>query len=250
MKNGSKVLAAALTCMALLTPVAAMAATTGAVAVPEPSLINEQAWNVSDITAIEATYATDRVAVLPSTNDKIVLKEYLTEHNASYHATTEVNGSTLNIHLGARPSVSYVSRIEIYVPDIMSGTVNVNTTSGKIEINRYNGALDATASSGKIEVIDSAIRGYLSTTSGAIEASLTGLTGDLAATASSGSVTANIAASIDFKINAGSDTGKVANNFSDTFDTSSKSVTGAWGSNPANTITLRSSSSTVTINAK
>lgn len=250
MKYVNKVFIAVLTCAVLIMPGTAMAAATETTAYPEPSLINEQEWDVTGITSIEAVYAADRVAVLPSTNEKIVLKEYLTENNASYYAAAEVDGSTLKIELGARPSGSYISRIEIYVPDTISGTVKVNTASGKIEINGYHGTLDATASSGKIEVIDSAISGCLSTASGAIEVSLTGLKGDLSAASGSGKVTAHIAASIDFIINASSTTGKADNNFSNTFDTSEKSVTGSWGSNPAYTITLSSNSSSVTINAK
>lgn len=115
--------------------------------------INTQEWAVSEITTIEATSATDRVSIPPGSNDKIMRKECLAEHDPSYYAAAKINGTTLTIRLGARPSVSYMPYIEIYVPNNFSGIVKTVTTSGKIEVIHSTISGRAASNSGAVEIL-------------------------------------------------------------------------------------------------
>lgn len=83
----------------------------------EMPVIRTREWDSSEFLAMEAYYQTDRVYILPSTTNKVVLKEYLIEDKSDYYASTEIKNDVLTICAGRRPKGIYNSYIELYVPN-------------------------------------------------------------------------------------------------------------------------------------
>lgn len=274
-------------CMAIVVPTTAFAKEGGNSNTQEPELINTQEWSINGLTAINIVYESDLVKILPSSSDKIILKEYLTENDSAYYATSTIKDAMLNIKLGSRPTTSYESRIEIYMPADFKGSTNIdvktglievgnissscvaaNSTSGLITINNYTGILNCVtksgivtinnysgdlncyANTGIVKINECVVQGKIQTESGGIDLQLNGINGDLEAISGTGSLTAKILDSIDFNISASTVTGRVTNNFSNAFSTTEKTITGSWGETPINTITLKTNSGFVKIGKK
>ena len=118
----------------------------------EIPMINTREWDGSELLAIEAYYETDNVYVLPSTTNKIILKEYLTEDKSDYYASAEIKNDVLSIRSGDRPAANYESYIEIYVPNDLLDHVKVETVSGAIKVDNYAGVITLSTTNGEIYI--------------------------------------------------------------------------------------------------
>lgn len=264
-------LAAALCCVMMAAPVTvlAKAAENADMNPMRPELIHTQEWQAGTVAAIHAVYDSDIVRIMPGSSDKIILKEYLTEDRERYYATADIRDSTLHIKMGERPNHSYHSRIELLIPasftgtsridvttgiikvgDVTSGKVIVNTTNGLIEVSGYSGIVDCKTETGIITLEECTLEGSLYSESGHIDMDLNGLTGDLTVISDTGLLRADISGTIDFKIEAETETGWVTNHFSDDFSVTEKTISGSWGKNPQNTITLKTNNGFVNVKKK
>lgn len=216
-------------------------------------LINTKQWDVNGIVEIEVTYVTDEVRLLQSSTKEIVLKEYLSEDSAEYHAITSMKNSKLKIDRGERPapsSTGYISYIEIHVPANFNGIVKLRTESGNIDVTNYKGKIDCLTSTGLITVSDSNICGSLKSNNGIIELGIDNIIGNLDAHSDTGDIVANISKSVSFKIQAETKTGATTNSFSDSLTTSDRFITGKCGTNVTNKISLSSNSGNIEIAQK
>lgn len=143
----------ALCCALLLVPMFGMTASAATVTAV---LVNTQEWAASGVNNITVNYTSDKVYVLPSPTNQIILKEYSSHDRTAYYARTTNSGGTLNIQAGSRPSGQFSFYAEIYVPTNYAGTLNVTTTSGMIiaqpTANMSIGNVNLTANTGHIDV--------------------------------------------------------------------------------------------------
>lgn len=230
---------------------------------PEPynvKTVNTRQWTVSGITSIEAIYGSDRISLFPSQTQEIILKEYMSEDNASYYAKTSISGSALKIQTGARPVSSpngFVSYVELYIPAGFNGTVDARAENGMISIcgisaskvtaqlengqigvSNFSGALDCKVQNGGVQVSESDVKGAFRTENGHIDLSLRKILGDITADAENGAIIAALPKADSFNIEASTQTGDIINDFSTDWSvTGSKaegcSLSGAWGNAPS-----------------
>ena len=138
------------------------------------TLVNTLTFDSSIIAELQADYDADDITVLKGAAGEIIIKEYMSEDKRAYYAKTRCKEGKLFITEGRRPlSKSFVSRIEIYLPDDYIGTLDLHTTSGKIksDFDFHFDAFKANTTSGSIEVANLyALKLDLVTTSGSIQA--------------------------------------------------------------------------------
>lgn len=101
------------------------------------TLCSTYSYDPSSIDDIVLSYGNDNVNVYASSDDTITIKEYMSQDDPSYHATDTLDGNTLSITMGQRPSSDpyFSSYVDIYVPISYHGSLSVTTTSGLVTIN-------------------------------------------------------------------------------------------------------------------
>lgn len=233
-------------------------------------LINAKEWAVSDITEIQVNYYTDYVKVMPSENQNIILKEYLSENASQYYAQTSITDSVLRIDSGERPDdKSYISNIEIYIPAEFTGTISLATTTGTLEVENLtaaklilksqtgginvsnsSGHFDCEAATGSITIQDGSVWGSFTSTTGSVKIASSQITGDITANSRTGSIKAMLSQETPFSISASTKTGAINNNFSDTWSITDHVLVGTWGTDPTIAISLTTATGTVDIGAK
>ena len=231
----------------------------------EIPLVNTKEWDSSAFSTLEAYYKTDNVYILPSTTDKIILKEYSTENQSDYYARTEIKNNALIIRPGDRPAVSYSSYIEIYIPDAALDCVKIEMTSGNIMLDNFTGTVALSTVSGCIDVFDSSITGNINTTSGCIDicnSDMAGnintvsgeigllprtVSGDLYVNSHSGSISADFPSSICCNLTAKTVTGKLEGFYFFGKSRNKKEFSKAIGKDPKSTVTLKTISGFITI---
>lgn len=119
-------------------------------------LINTQEWDVKDISNINVKYTSDKVYILPTDGDKVILKEYCSSNHSDYYAVTSSEYGTLSIQKGNRPSEAFSFYAEIYIPSDCIDILSVDTTSGAITAQPSNnlkvGDIKFISDSGYIDV--------------------------------------------------------------------------------------------------
>lgn len=159
-------------------------------------LVNLQVFDASDIDALNVSYSSDEIEILPATGNELVLEEYMTRNDESYKATTALNGGTLSIRAGERPFAigmwGFSSRIKLYLPQNWGADVRIENTSGKVEaeVSLNFNSLTVKNTSGSIKLYQVEATGdiHLENTSGSIKADLLRAGGSVILSASSGSV--------------------------------------------------------------
>ena len=214
----------------------------------EIPVINIREWDSSEFLAMEAYYETDRVYILPSTTNKVVLKEYLTEDKSDYSASTEIKNDVLTICAGSRPTGTYNSYIELYVPNRILDNIKVETVSGTITIKDYIGVVALSTISGRINIFDSNIAGNVNTVSGSIGLYPSDMLGDFYVSSHSGEISAIFPISISYNIKAETTTGKIKGSYFDTQSKKEKEFSGIVGENAKITIMLKTISADIEIN--
>ncbi len=214
----------------------------------EIPVINTREWDSSEFLAMKAYYETDRIYILPSTTNKVVLKEYLTEDKSDYYASTEIKNDVLTICAGSRPTGTYNSYIELYVPNRIFDNIKVETVSGTITVKNYTGVVALSTISGRINIFDSNIAGNVNTVSGSIGLYPSEMLGDLYVNSHSGEISAIFPTSISYNIKAETTAGKIKGSYFNTQSKEEKEISRIVGSNPKLTVTLKTISANIEIN--
>jgi len=149
-------------------------------------LVNSQVIEMDLSKSLSILYDSDNIVLLESNDNNLVLKEYMTRNRAKYYAEITNSGNGITIHSGKRPWLIR-TRIEVYIPRILtnnlivnlrSGNITVNNistedicielSSGNIMLNNCQGKLNITNRSGNIEVSNFIGEGTINVKSGNI----------------------------------------------------------------------------------
>ena len=206
--------------------------------------VNIQEFDLKDINDIVISYKSGNVTLLKSSNDSLVIKEYLSKDNKMYYARIRSSDKKLSVKAGRRPIAllfdTFTSRIEVYIP-VSNRTLTVRTTSGKIEGNDeyVSSTVNMESSSGTISINSiKAMRVNLKTISGSIRCkkvngntslytdngsiNLLKLYGNVLARTSNGNIKlGSVSGNIDAKVFSGCFNGTITENSGDVSITSS-----------------------------
>lgn len=180
----------------------------------EPELANRQVFNADDFDTLVVDYNSESITFLPSSNNEIVLEEYMSEWNDNMLAKISTGGNTLSIQAGERKKfvTMWNATIKVYLPTQWEGSLQAEANSGSLRCEQ-----DLT-----LENL------LLTTTSGSIRMAGLDVKGTVGMSASSGSISANditAGGAVTLKSNSGSvNVGKMTAQ-AITADTSSGSIT-------------------------
>lgn len=153
---------------------------------------NELTFELDSISEISIAYDDEDVTFFNSENDRLIIKEYMSENKKSYHAKVNKTDNYIHISEGGKPVIknNFYRYIEVYLPESYKQTLTVGTTDGKINLSGIDidlEMLDVSTTSGVIEINNAAASCInLTTTSGSIECER--LEGNVNYTATSGSI--------------------------------------------------------------
>ncbi len=159
-------------------------------------LVNDRTYDADKIDDINITFTYDEIVILKNSSDKIRVAEYMSRTPAEDElAQVSTDNTSFNIHAGRRELFGWFmnqnSKVEVYLPEGYEGSLDIETTSGSVEV-KENVALtnvDVSSSSGSIrfnEILAKEIN--LSSTSGSTRGSLLEAEGDITIQSSSGSI--------------------------------------------------------------
>lgn len=147
----------------------------------EGQQVHELSFSLEGITSVTLSYDEEPITFLEGTGDQLVVREYMTQDKAEYHAKVTEKGASIQIQEGGKPLLQgdFSRWIEVYLPASYGETLTVTTTDGAIDL---TGAalqlrelrVDSTA--GQVQVRKAAAQTMtLSTTQGQLDlADLTG----------------------------------------------------------------------------
>ena len=159
----------------------------------EGQQVHELSFSLEGITSVTLSYDEEPITFLAGTGDQLVVREYMTQDKAEYHAKVTEKGTSIQIQEGGKPLLQgdFSRWIEVYLPASYGESLTVTTTDGAIDL---TGAalqlrelrVDSTA--GLVQVGTAAAgTANLSTTQGRLE--LADLTGDeITLTTTNGSI--------------------------------------------------------------
>lgn len=213
-------------------------------------LLNTQTFKASDINEIKMSYGTDNIYIIPADTQDIVLKEYMSKEDAAYKAAAGVQSHVLTISSGERPkgqNISFSSHVELIVPVDYKGEIKISTLSGSIFVTGFAGRLQLETASGNINAEGFTGEGSFQTKSGNVNVRFDKGAGTAAVKTASGNVAADIQSDAAFKIQADTGSGKIDNQFSDTWKAERRGLSGSWGNNPDSTIGITTASGNITL---
>ena len=141
----------------------------------EPQPVNELRFSLNGISDVTISYDEERITFFEAESDELVLREYMTENKAAYHAKVDQRGEYLHISEGGKPvfKESFNRYIEVYLPASYQGNLTVTTTDGNIDLSEVPlelSTLCVDSTSGRVEISQvSADSIKLSSTSGTID---------------------------------------------------------------------------------
>lgn len=119
-------------------------------------LANTLTFDTEDFESLRLDYDADDIHVLESDNAKVIVKEYMNEDKKSYYAKTSTQNGELLITEGDRPRRSnFESYIEIYIPQDYTNSLSLHSTSGTISSEialNLSGSFNVDTTSGVVEV--------------------------------------------------------------------------------------------------
>lgn len=123
-----------------------------------PERENELHFSLEKISDITISYDEETITFYETEGDQLVVKEYMTEHKASYHAVVKQDENSIHISEGGKPLFKggFLRYIEVYLPSSYSEALTVTTTNGTIDLSETNLHLstlriDSTAGTVKID---------------------------------------------------------------------------------------------------
>lgn len=176
-------------------------------------LANRQVFSASEIDELTVQYSSERITLLPSNGDEIVLEEYMSNWDDEMLATTAQSGNSLSIRAGQRPIRIFSfwrAHINIYVPQQWMGDLKLENSSGSIVceqdvlVNNFTAA--SNSGSIKLETVTAKGSIHLKASSGSVKAQQLAADGSVTVSTSSGSIKLGTvqAADIDASASSGS----------------------------------------------
>ncbi len=159
-------------------------------------LVNDRSYDANQIDDINITFTYDEIVILKNSSNKIRVAEYMSRTPAEDElAQISTDNASFTVRAGRRELFgwfkNYYSRVEVYLPESYEGSLDIETTSGSVEV-KENVTLtdvDVSSSSGSIrfnEILAKNIN--LNSTSGSTRGSLLDAEGDITIQSSSGSI--------------------------------------------------------------
>ncbi len=103
-------------------------------------MANEIQFPLETIASITISYDEENITFYESEDNKLVIKEYMTEHKSSYYARIKESNNSIQISEGGKPIFKdgFTRYIEVYLPKNYSQNLTVTSTSGKIDFSNMN----------------------------------------------------------------------------------------------------------------
>ena len=136
---------------------------------------NELTFSIEDISEVTISYDEEKVTFHESKNDKLIIKEYMTENKSSYYAKVEQSSASIKISEGGKPFFKdgFSRYVEIYLPMSYHENLTITTTDGDIDISELEMTLNALridSTTGAVKINTVKVQNiHLSTTSGILE---------------------------------------------------------------------------------
>lgn len=138
-------------------------------------MVNEMSFSLEDISDLTISYDDENISFFISTNENLVVKEYMSKDKDSYYAQISQKKDSIQISEGGKPffKSGFIRYVEVYFPVSCSSNIKVTTTDGNIdmsdvELNVESIRVDTTSGTLKIDrAVAEEI--YLSSTSGNLE---------------------------------------------------------------------------------
>ena len=174
-------------------------------------LVNTQEIDLDNIADVKISYSSEKVSLFMGNTDKLIIKEYMSDNNNKFYARITRSGNMLNIENGQRPFRLFFNvfhrRLEVYLPLSYRNTINIKTSSGKIEssVELFCSNIIIENSSGGITI--NAITANtigINTSSGSIDIGT--INGEASVNSSSGSIRSQI---INGNVNINSSSGSI-----------------------------------------
>lgn len=160
---------------ACLTAAIALLTLTGCSHSQSSQLMNELTFSLDSISEVTISYDEENVTFYESEDDKLTIREYMTENKSSYYAKVTQRGDSITISEGGKPLFKdgFFRYIEVYLPASYHEKLTVTTTDGDIDISGLEIFLhalriDSTAGTIRLNTVE-AQNVYLSTTSGILD---------------------------------------------------------------------------------
>lgn len=102
----------------------------------EGQQVHELSFSLEGITSVTLSYDEEPITFLEGTGDQLVVREYMTQDKAEYHAKVTEKGASIQIQEGGKPLLQgdFSRWIEVYLPASYGETLMVTTTDGAIDL--------------------------------------------------------------------------------------------------------------------
>lgn len=140
-----------------------------------PQMVNELHFSLEKISDVTISYDEELITFYATNNRELVIKEYMTENKASYHADVNQSKNSIHISEGSKPlfKSGFSRYIEVYLPASYSEALTVTSTNGNIDLSDMNlqlSTLRIDSTSGTVELNSAAASEiHLSSTSGTLK---------------------------------------------------------------------------------
>ena len=135
---------------------------------------NELYFDLNNISDITISYDDETITFFESDENKLIIKEYMTENKRNYYANVKQNNRSIQIREGEKPFFKghFSRHIEVYLPKEYHENLTVTTTDGNIimsdiilELDSLR--IDTTAGTVQLDKTNASII-HLSSTSGKV----------------------------------------------------------------------------------
>ena len=136
---------------------------------------NIMTFDISHISDIVISYDEEEITFMKSADDKLMIKEYMSDSKSRYFAKVDQKKDTIKISEGKKPfpAGGFTRHVEVYLPDSYQKNLTVTTTNGSIELQNIElnmKSLRVDSTSGKIKIKHASAEAvHISTTSSEME---------------------------------------------------------------------------------
>lgn len=257
---------------------------------PGVKLVNTVTWKVSAVKQLSLQYYSEKVTIIESDSDKIILEEYQSKPKGKYKAKVTEQDQKVDVKATEQPALGlYHGYTKLYLPKDYNGVLSVKTESGEIweeeaisyarfeaasqsgamklsdisaeeiSLTSHSGEISLEGAQGSLEVNTAsggmAITGFsgsadLNSSSGKISAVCTDELEELSAVTGSGSVTVTVPPKFPFCFYAGTKSGGVRTFFKDKLEEKDGQYQAVIGDDPHCVLEVSTSSGSITIKEK
>jgi len=102
-------------------------------------MTNERSFSATDIEQLDISYDSAAVKLLPTSGDKIILREYMSRNNPKYQAKVDMDDGTLTIIQGQIPHFLPLKiRVQVLIPRNMQLNLSAISHSGNVELQKLD----------------------------------------------------------------------------------------------------------------